>query len=321
MSQPAASKIKCLAVAGPTASGKTACGVSLALRFGGEVISADSMQIYEGMDIGTAKPTPEETMGVPHHLMGFVPQGESFSVARYAQLCREKIEEVHARGRAPILVGGTGLYLSSVVDNIQFADVGSDEGLRRQLWEKSERQGYEALLCELRAFDPESAARLADGNVTRIIRAIEVYRLSGKTMTELNRQSRSVPCPYDFLLMGIAFHDRALLYDRIDRRVDRMLEQGLLEEAREVLRYPGGPTALQAIGYKELAPYFDGLCTLEEAARCIKRETRRYAKRQLTWFRRMEGIRWIYADGTLSVAEQAAALVRPFLEQEKGDGR
>lgn len=318
MTQTNRSKIKCLAVAGPTASGKTACAIALALRFDGEVIGADSMQIYKGMDIGTAKPAKEEMQGVPHHLIGVIDRSEDFSVARYARLCRQKIEEVAARGRLPILAGGTGLYLSSVIDNIQFAQVGSDEKLREELRQKGREEGVQALLLELASFDPQSAQRLQEGDLKRIVRAIEVYRLSGKTMTQLNEESRSQPSPYDFLALGLGFHDRNILYDRINRRVDQMMEQGLLEEAKALLEQPSHNTAMQAIGYKELRPYLEGKCSLSQAVECIKQETRRYAKRQLTWFRRMESILWLYGDEAVPVAQQAVAAAGAFLKERKG---
>ena len=302
-------KIPLVAVAGPTASGKTALAVELALRLGGEVISADSMQIYKGMDIATAKPTAAEQKGVPHHLIGFLEPTEEFSVADYAVLAHRTIREVHERGKLPILAGGTGLYLDAVVNNITFAEIETDSALRAELARLAREQGTECLLEELRAVDPESAARLHPHNLARIIRAVEVYRLTGIPMSEHQRRSRLTPQLYRTALLGLNFRDRQRLYDRIDLRVDRMLEAGLLEEARQVLAQDSLKTARQAIGYKELIPYFAGEETLAEAVGRIKQESRRYAKRQLTWFRRNERINWIYIDDCQNMEEIVAKAV------------
>ena len=302
-------KIPLVAVAGPTASGKTALAVELALRLGGEVISADSMQIYKGMDIATAKPTAAEMKGVPHHLIGFLEPTEEFSVADYAVLAHRTIRAVHERGKLPILAGGTGLYLDAVVNNISFAEIETDGALRAELIRLAEEQGAECLLEELRTVDPESEARLHPHNLARIIRAVEVYRLTGIPMSEHQRRSRLTPRLYRTALLGLNFRDRQRLYDRIDLRVDRMLEAGLLEEARQVLAPDRLKPARQAIGYKELAPYFAGEETLAEAVGRIKQESRRYAKRQLTWFRRNERINWIYIDDCQNMEEIVAKAV------------
>ncbi len=284
------------AVVGPTATGKTRLAVELALRFGGEVISADSMQIYRGLDVGTAKPTPEEMRGVPHHLVGFLDPAQTFSVADYVRLASEAVADVRKRGKLPVVAGGTGLYVSSLLEGLRFSPEGRDEGLRRRLREKAERDGAQALFDELRAFDPESAARIHPNNVGRVIRAIEVYRVSGVTMTEQMRRSRAVSPPYDAAVVGLAYRDRAKLYEAIDRRVDGMMEKGLLEEAKSVFSMERAPTAVQAIGYKEFFPYFRGECPLAESVEAVKRESRRYAKRQLTWFRRSEAVEWLFVD-------------------------
>jgi tRNA dimethylallyltransferase len=289
-------KIPVVAVVGPTASGKSRLAVELALRKNGEVISADSMQIYKGMQIGTAKPTPQEMCGVPHHLIDFADLAQPFSVANYVELAAGCIEELHSRGKLPVIAGGTGLYVRSLLHNIKFTENDRDEALRAALSQKAGREGPEALLEELRQFDPESAERIHPNNVGRIIRAIEIYRTSGITMTEQIERSKQVPTPYKACVIGLDYRNRQTLYDRINLRVDQMMENGLLAEAKEVLSRPGSKTALQAIGYKELAPYLSGECLLEEAVERIKRETRRYAKRQLTWFRRDEEIHWIMAD-------------------------
>ena len=303
-------KINVAAVVGPTASGKTRLGVSLALALGGEVISADSMQIYEGLDIASAKPTVQEMRGVPHHLIGIIPRSESFSVARYVELAKEKIEQVSSRGRLPIIVGGTGLYVDSLLNNISFTENEADAALRAELFEKAQREGAQAVWNELLLVDPESANRIEPNNVKRVIRAIEVYRTTGITMTEQNRRSRLAPSPYCAVKIGLKTADRSVLYERIGRRADEMLSMGLLEEARDFLSDETvGETASKAIGCKELAPYFEGTQTLEEAMETMKRETRRYAKRQLTWFLRDSSVRWYNSDeyGDFSEIEALAA--------------
>ena len=309
-------KIPLLVVVGPTASGKTALAVSLAKQFHGEVISADSMQIYKKMNIATAKPTEAEMGGVPHHLIDCLDLSQKFSVADYTALAHQKAEEIHERGHLPILACGTGLYIDSVVNNILFSEIKTDEALRKELgWLAAER-GAEYLLEELRQFDPESAQRLHLNNLPRIIRAIEVYKLTGVTMTEHQRRSRLKPTGYQSIIIGLDFQDRQKLYDRINLRVDRMFADGLLEEAKEILSNKNLGTARQAIGYKELQHYFDGQESLEEAIQKIKQETRRYAKRQLTWFRRNPDIHWIYVDCCRNVEEvsEQAALLLNFIE-------
>ncbi len=299
-------------VAGPTASGKTGLAVELALRMNGEVVSADSMQVYDTLQIGTARPTPEEMRGVPHHLLGFLPLTEKYSVARYAADARRAIADIRQRGRLPILCGGTGLYIDAVADNLQFVGEGEDPTLRESLLRRAEEEGIEPLLEELRAVDPETAQRLHPSNRGRIIRALELYHTTGMTMSEQFRFSRSVPPPFEARWIVLDSRDRAVLYDRINRRVDGMLESGLLEEARRALAAPTAPTALQAIGYKELAPYFQGDLPLSQAVENLKRATRRYAKRQLTWFRRRADARFLYIDdytGPAALADAAQQLL------------
>ena len=305
-------KIPVVAVVGPTASGKSRLAVEIALRLNGEIISADSMQIYKGMNIGTAKPTEQEMRGVPHHLLDFADLSRPFSVADYVSLASQCITELHLRGKLPILAGGTGLYVRSLLQNIQFTETDRDEKLREELARKAEREGPEILVEELKSFDPESAKRIHPHNIGRLIRAIEIYRTTGVTMTEQLERSRQTPSPYDSCLIGLDFKDRQMLYDRINLRVDLMMKEGLLHEAKEVLSRPDSQTALQAIGYKELLPYFNGRCTLEEAVERIKQESRRYAKRQLTWFRRDADINWIIIDETMDfdlVAQQAMQII------------
>ena len=310
-------KLPLLVVAGPTASGKTGLGVELALRYGGEVISADSMQIYRHMNIGTAKATPEEMKGVPHHLLDFLDPAESFSVADYVAKAGECIREIAGRGKLPVLVGGTGLYISSLVDNLTFSPMPQSPELRETLRKKALEQGNDALLEELREFDPEAAEKLHANNVGRVIRAIEVYRLTGVTMSETVRNSHAAPSPYRLCMIALTASDRQFLYDRIDRRVDLMIEDGLLEEAKALRGLPLSDTALQAIGYKELNPYLDGTATLEACLDKLKMETRRYAKRQLTWFRRDERFHWLETDRYPSAALLADAAA-PWIRQDLG---
>lgn len=309
-------KIPLLAVVGATASGKTSLGVGLAKALGGEIVSADSMQIYKNIPIASAVPTDEEKSGIPHHLMEFLEVGEEFSVADYVNLARQKIIEINSRGKLPILVGGTGLYVNSLVDNISFSEEPVCKELRARLEERFDAIGGEEMLKELALFDPDSAQRLHPNNRRRIIRAFEVYESTGKTVTEQNILSREEESPFNTLLLGITYRDREKLYTRINRRVDIMVENGLLEEARHFynLERKG---AGQAIGHKELAEYFAGNCSLEEALENLKRETRRYAKRQYTWFRRDERINWIYADEQEDLLSAALKIVKG---EEKSEG-
>ena len=289
-------KIPLAVVAGPTASGKTALAVALALRFGGEVVSADSMQVYKRMDIATAKPTDEEMQGIPHHLIDFLDPSLPYSVADYAAAAHRVIREIHERGRLPIMAGGTGLYIDAVVNNLVFSEIDTDPVLRTELEQFAREQGTAPLLQELRRNDPELAEKLHPNNLPRIIRAVEVYRLTGIPLSEHQRRSRQQPSPYRTVMIGLNFRDRKKLYDRIDNRVDDMLERGLLREAEEMLKDSSLKTATQAIGYKELKRYFSGEETLPEAAEKIRQESKKYAKRQLTWFRKNPEIQWLYID-------------------------
>ena len=290
------SKRKLLTVVGPTASGKTKLAVELAKSFDGEVVSADSMQIYRKMSIATAKPTKEEMEGIPHHLVDFLPMDASFSVSDYVTLAREKIDEIHARRKLPILAGGTGLYIQAVTEHISFSEEERDDSLRERLYEEAKADGGKALYERLRQIDPEAAQWIHPNNIIRVVRAIEIYETTGLTMTEQKKRSRQGESPYDVFLLGLNFKDRQKLYDRINLRVDLMVKQGLLEEAKEILSCENLKTAYNAIGYKELAPYFRGEASLEECLQKMKQESRRYAKRQLTWFRRDQRIHWLYPD-------------------------
>lgn len=310
-------KIPLIAVVGPTASGKTALAVELCIRLGGEVVSADSMQIYRGMDIATAKPTTEEMRGVPHHLVDFLDIGSEFSVADYVAAAHEAIGDIYGRGKLPVVCGGTGLYIDSLIENIRFEKTVSSTPLRAELKNLAEEKGGGYLLEMLRNIDPETASRLHENNLNRIIRALEVYKTTGETMSEQIKNSRSEESPYDACVIGLDYKDRQVLYERIGRRVDMMLEAGLLEEAERVVSDPRLKTARQAIGHKELAPYFEGTAPLEECIENLKQATRRYAKRQLTWFRRNKSIHWLYPDEAASfeaLADSAEGICREFLK-------
>jgi len=283
-------KPKLIAVVGPTASGKTELSLQLAEALDGEILSCDSMQIYRGMDIGTAKPSPEERRGIPHHLIDIVSPEEAFSCADYKRLAEGAIRDVLSRGKTPIFCGGTGLYLDAVLTVSDFSPT-VPEGLREEL----QQEDPDALWEELLAVDPEAAATMHKNNRKRVIRALEIYRGTGKTKTEWDRLSRQSESPYDTLIIGLDYQSRQTLYDRIDRRVDLMLEQGLIEEV-QALALDRSSTAGQAIGYKELYRWLDGLLPREEAIELLKKNTRHYAKRQLTWFRRNRDTLWFYLD-------------------------
>ena len=268
--------------------------VELAKRLGAEIVNADSMQIYKYMDIGTAKPDMEERQGIPHHLIDIVEPDEQFSVARYCECAKEAIDFVHTKGKPVVMVGGTGLYVDSLVNNIQFSEIDADEEYRKKMDALAEELGNEHIHNMLMEIDPESGAKIATADRKRIIRALEVYHLTGKTITWHNEQSRSVPSPYNTTMFAIDV-DREVLYDKINRRVDIMIENGLVDEVKSIINkgIKKDSTAMQAIGYKEIAEYLDGKIPLEEAIDKIKQGSRRYAKRQLTWYRRNEKINWV----------------------------
>ena len=289
-----APKIVC--VAGPTACGKTTLGVLLAKQFRGEVVSADSMQVYRGMTIGTAAPTPEEMDGVPHHMIAVADPSEQWSAARYAQAAIPVIDDILARGKLPILVGGTGLWMDAVVRGHGFAAGHAGGEVRQQLQKRLEAEGIGPLLEELRQVDPAAAQRLHPADEKRILRALEVYLETGKTITAHNEETKALPPRYDAVWIGLQFADRADMKALIDRRVDKMVEAGLLDEVRALLQsgLPRDATALQAIGYKEFLGVLDGTATEAEAIEEVKLRSRQYAKRQLTWLRKNPAIHWIY---------------------------
>ena len=284
-----------LCVVGPTATGKTKMGVALAKRFDGEVVSVDSMQLYRGMTIGTAAPTREEMEGIPHHMVAVADPAESWSAARYVHAADACVQDILGRGRLPVLVGGTGLYLDALIRGTDFAAGSQGTELRQQLQRRARQEGTEALLEELRRIDPAAAQKLHLRDEKRIIRALEVWYETGCTITEHDRQERQRPPKYDALYIGLDFLDRQDLRDRIDRRVDTMVEQGLLEEVETLLAsgLPRDATALQAIGYKQFLAVAEGTATRQEAIEEVKLRSRQYAKRQLTWLRRNPDIFWV----------------------------
>lgn len=284
-------KEKLVVLIGPTAVGKTKTSIELAKRFNGEIISGDSMQIYKGMDIGTAKITREEMEGVPHHLIDIKLPQESFSVAEFQHLVRDKITEITSRGKLPMIVGGTGLYIQSVIYDYQFSDAPSDEEFRKTLEKRAEKEGNEAIYNELKEIDPDGSLNIHPNNVRRVIRALEIFHCTGKTMSQF-QESQSLDLLYETAIIGLTM-EREQLYERINRRVDLMMEEGLLEEVKSF--FDAGLTdcqSIQAIGYKELYEYFANHISLEEALHMLKQNSRRYAKRQLTWFRNKMDVEW-----------------------------
>ena len=302
-----------VAVVGPTATGKTALGVSLAQHFSGEVISCDSMQIYKGLDVGTAKVTPEETCGIPHHGVDILTPDKTFSVADFTAMTAELEQQISARGHLPILVGGTGLYVQSFLYGVRFAEEKAPAGLREQLAAELAEKGGAAMYEQLKQADPEAAAAIHPNNQVRVLRALEHYRATGKKLSEQKADSLPPERPYRSLVLGLDFPDRADLYRRIDLRVDKMQDAGILQEAeyvwqnRETFR-----TAAQAIGYKEFFPYFEGTAPLDACTEKLKQASRNYAKRQLTWFRHMDGVVWLDA-GAPDVVEAALRKTDEFL--------
>ena len=315
-------KIKILAVVGPTASGKTAVSVELARRLGGEVVSCDSMQVYRRMNIGTAKPTVEEMCGVPHHLIDAVEPDAPFSCAEYVTRAGETVKDIAARGKLPILCGGTGLYLDRFLCG-EMEETHADEALRASLFAFAESEGVEALHARLREVDPESADAIHPNNVKRVVRALEIYEQTGIPKSEFDRRSQVGESPYDAVVIGLYYPRREVLYERINRRVDVMLADGLLEETKQLSEegvFEVNLTAAQAIGYKELLGYLRGEETLSAATENLKTATRRYAKRQLTWFGAKPYVVWVdmEKDGTLrSLDDICEEIISRFRNREE----
>ena len=289
-------KHKVMVICGPTASGKTALSIELAKKINGEIVSADSMQIYKDMDIGTAKPTKQEMGEIKHYLLDFVSPEDRYSVAQYKQDAKKAIKEIINKGKTPIIVGGTGLYVDSLIYEIEYNDIKLDEEYRKKLEKIAEEQGLEELYKKAEEIDPEAMKKISQNDKKRIMRVLEIYHSTGKTKTEQEKESRKNPVEYDYRVFAINW-DREILYQRINKRVDIMVEQGLIEEVKEILnKYDKFPTAMQGLGYKEVVDYLNGIYTKEEMIEKIKLETRRYAKRQLTWFRKNKQTIWL--DGT-----------------------
>lgn len=298
---------------GPTATGKTALGVALAEQFAGEIISADSMQIYEGLDVGTAKVMPEETHGIPHYGIDLFTPDRVFSVADFVALAQKLEGEITARDHLPMLVGGTGLYVQSFLYGVKFSEEKTPAGLREQLAAELKEKGSAALYAELQRDDPEAAAAIHPNNHVRVLRALEHFRATGQKLSEQKAASLPPEKPYRSLILGLDFPERSVLYRRIDLRVDKMMEAGLLNEAEYVWKNREQfKTAAQAIGYKEFFPYFNGEAGLDACTEKLKQASRNYAKRQLTWFRHMEGVVWLDASAP-DVADRAKALTSEFL--------
>ena len=311
------SKPRVVAVGGPTASGKTALSVALARAFDGEIINADSMQIYKNLDVGTAKPSEEERQGIPHYLLDFLPPETPYSVADFTAAADPLIRDITARGRLPLVVGGTGLYITSLLSGMAFAPEKTDPAIRARLQARADTEGGAALYAELQRVDPDYAAQVHPNNLPRVIRALELFEATGRRMSDQRREARPAEAPYHALCLCLTCRDRAVLYSRIDRRVDEMVENGVLDEARQVYDHRDAyRTAAQAIGYKEFFPYFEGTANLTECTERLKQATRNYAKRQLTWFRRQNDAAWLYLDEE-DVTERACTLVRAFLHNEE----
>ena len=305
-----------ICIVGPTASGKTALAATLAKELNGEVVSCDSMQVYRRMDIGTAKPTLEEMQGIPHHMIDVAEPWEDFSVSRYCDMAAPIVDDIISRGKTAVIAGGTGLYMDALIRGNAFAPFPAT-GVRERLEAQADAEGMEAMLSRLRAVDPDAARRLHLSDRKRILRALEVYLETGETITEHNRKTQAVPPRYSPLWLGLDFARRGELYRRIDLRVGLMLEQGLVEEIRGLLAdgIPERATAMQAIGYKEFVDALDGRCTIEEAADLVRQSSRRYAKRQLTWFRRNKAIHWLIrdtGDTGREILENARRIVSDF---------
>ena len=309
-------KDRIICIAGPTASGKTALAVELAKELGGEVVSCDSMQVYRRMDIGTAKPTQDEMQGIVHHMLDVAEPEEDFSVSRYCEMASSIVDDIIARGKTVIIAGGTGLYMDSLIKGNDFAPFPST-GMREKLEAQADLEGMEAMLFLLNSIDPEAAARLHLKDRKRIIRALEVYYETGETITEHNRKTQAIPPKYTPLWLGLDFDPRAELYSRIDKRVDLMLEAGLVEEIENLLAsgIPAKCTAMQAIGYKEFIDALDGKISIAEAADQVRQASRHYAKRQLTWFRRNPRMHWLVRkpdDDFGKILERARQVINEF---------
>ncbi|MBQ4131877.1 MAG: tRNA (adenosine(37)-N6)-dimethylallyltransferase MiaA [Clostridia bacterium] len=299
-------------IVGPTASGKTSFSIELAKSFNGEIVSSDSMQIYKGMHIASAAPDESEKQEIEHHLFEFLNPTESFSVGEYVKCAKTVIDEIHSKGKIPIVVGGTGLYISALAENLDFGCGSADYQLRDELEQFVSENGLLKLYEYLKSIDPKAAKKISENDKKRIIRAVEIYKTCGKTKTEMDEESKNSGLIYDNLFIGLNYANRETLYSRINQRVDIMLENGLIKEAENAYKNVSG-TAAQAIGHKEFFEYFDGNMKFEDAVEHLKMQTRRYAKRQLTWFRKNDLINWIIMDEDENPLEKAKNIVKEFL--------
>ncbi len=309
---------KAIVVVGPTASGKTALGVHICRKYNGEVISCDSMQIYKEMSVSTAKPTKDEMRGVKHHLIDFLPVSETYSVSDYCNDASRVFDDIVSRGKLPVFVGGTGLYIDSFISNTQFLNDATSSKVRLELQNELAEKGIDYLYNQLKEIDPEAADKIHLNNTKRVLRAMEVYRTTGVTITEQARLSHQIESDIEPLFIGITYNNRDILYDRINRRVDLMVEKGLVEEAKRLYSTNYSTTAVASIGCKEIKPYLDGEKSLDECIDKLKINTRHYAKRQLTWFRRNEKINWVYPDlcDEKEMYSQIDKLISEYLEGE-----
>lgn len=311
-------KPKVIVICGPTASGKTGLSVKLAQAMKGEIVSCDSMQIYKDMTIGTAKVTKEEMQGIPHYLIDFVSPDERYSVADFQKDAEKAIHEIVAKGKTPIVVGGTGLYVDTLIYHIQYPEIETDLAYRKQLEEMIQEQGLEVAYQKAKEIDPQAIEKISSNDQKRIMRILEIYHQTQKTKTQLEIESRREEPPYEYLVYAIDM-DREKLYDRINQRVDIMIEQGLIEEVQALLeKYKNFPTAMQGLGYKEVVAYLKGNMTKEEMIETLKQETRRYAKRQLTWFRKNKEIKWI--DGLRPAEENIQRILEDYEEEKTKNG-
>lgn len=301
---------KVIVICGPTASGKTSLSIELAKKLDGEIVSADSMQIYQEMNIGTAKPTIEERQGIPHYVLDFVSPEERYSVADYKKEAKKAIRQIIQKGKVPIVVGGTGLYIDSLIYEIEYPNIEFDETYRKQLEEQVKKEGLEKLYERAKKIDPLAIQKISKNDEKRILRILEIYQATGKTKTEQEIESRKNPVEYDYQVYALKW-DREILYQRINQRVDLMLEQGLLEEVKKIAeKYKKFPTAMQGLGYKEVVQFFKGEMTKEEMVEKLKMETRRYAKRQMTWFRKNKQTIWL--EGQAQIEDKVKQIVNDY---------
>lgn len=301
-------------ICGPTASGKTGLSIGLAQKMDGEIISSDSMQIYQDMNIGTAKPTIEEMEGIKHYLLDFVPPNQKYSVAQFKKDAVQAIETILQKGKVPIIVGGTGLYIDALTKNIEYPEIETDMNYRHELELEMKKEGLTKLYERAKQIDEQAMQTISQNDQKRIMRVLEIYHQTGKTKTQLEKESRMKPIPYHYLVFAIRM-DRAILYERINIRVDKMIKDGLIEEVENLLKkYQEFPTAMQGLGYKEVGTYLKGECTKEEMIEKLKMETRRYAKRQLTWFRKDKEIQWI--DGLKDRDENIEFIIKQYQENK-----